>query len=113
MGGAVVAGKAGAIQAKEDRKILQADVVDDLVDGSLQEGGVDGTNGAEAARGHSRGEQDRMLLGDAHIKVAGGMGWPEEIEAGTVGHGSGDGHDARILCGHVRERVRKNLRVSG
>ena len=49
MGGAVVAGEAGAVHAEDDGELLQADVVDDGVEGALQEGGVDGADGAEAA----------------------------------------------------------------
>ncbi len=41
MGRAVVAGEAAAIHAEHDVEILQADVVDDLVEGALQEGGID------------------------------------------------------------------------
>ena len=35
----------------------------------------------------------RVLLGDADIEVAVGMMRPEEVEAGAVGHGGGDGDD--------------------
>ena len=44
--GAVVAGEAAAIHAEDHGQVLQADVVHDLVEGALQEGGIDG---AEAA----------------------------------------------------------------
>ena len=43
------------------------------------------------------------------------MGWrgAEQIEAGAVGHGGGDGDDARVVVGQVGQRIGKNLRVGG
>ena len=111
MRGAVVAGEAGAIHAEKHGKLLQADVVDDRVEGALQEGGVDGADGTIAARGHTGREDDGMFLGDAYVEVALGMARAEEIEAGAVGHGGGDGDDARIHCSQVGKRVGENFRV--
>ncbi len=113
MRGAVVAGEAGAIHAEEDGQLLQADVVDDRIEGALEEGGVDGADGAIAARGHACGEDDRVLFGDADIEVALGMARAEEIEAGAVGHGGGDGDDARVFRGQIGQRVGEDLGVSG
>ena len=73
--------------------------------------GVDGADGAEAARGHAGGKDHGVLFGDAHIEVALGMMRPEEIEAGAVGHGGGDGHDALVLVGQLDERVGEDLGV--
>ena len=70
-------------------------------------------NGPEAARGHARGKDDRVLFGDADIEVAFGMMRAEEIEAGAVGHRGGDGDDALILVGEFHQRVGKDLGVGG
>ena len=35
----------------------------------------------------------------------------EEVEAGAAGHGGGDGDDALVLGGHIRERGGEGLRV--
>ena len=97
MRGAVVAGEAGAVHAEQDGKLLQAHVVDDGIEGALQESGVDGADRTEAARRHAGGKDHRMLFGNADIEVTLGMVGAEEIEAGTVGHRSGDGDDALDL----------------
>ncbi len=87
MRGAVIARKAGTIHAEQNGQFLQADVVDDGVEGALQESGVDGADGAIAARSHASGEEDGVLLSNADVEVAAGMSRAEEIEARAVGHG--------------------------
>ena len=113
MRGAVVAGEAGAVHAEEHGQLLQADVVDDGIEGALQECGIDGADGTKAARGHAGGEDDGVLLGDAHVEVALGMVRAEEIEAGAVGHGGGDGDDAVVLVGQLDEGVGEDFGVGG
>ena len=113
MRGAVVAGEARPIHAEDNGELLQSNVVDDGIEGALQEGGVDGAERAEPARGHSGGEDDRVLFGDADVEVAFGMMRPEKIEAGAVGHGGGDGDDALVLVGELCERVGEDLGVGG
>ncbi len=73
------------------------------IEGALQKGGIDGADRTEAARGHAGGEDHRVLLGDAHVEVALGMMRTEEIEAGAVGHGCGDGHDALVRVGQIAQ----------
>ena len=99
MRGPVVAGEPCAIHAEEYGQLLQSHVVNDGIEGALQEGRVDSTDGPEAARGQAGGEGHRMLLGDAHIEVAFGVMRTEEIEAGATGHGCRDGHNALVLVG--------------
>ena len=98
VGGAVVAGEAAAVHAEDDGEILQRNVVHDLVEGALEEGGVDGAEGAEALGGHARGEEHGVLLGDADVEVALGVVRAEEVERGAVGHGGGDGDDSCRPC---------------
>ena len=73
MRGAVVGGEAAAIHAEDDGQVLQADVVDDRVEGALQEGGVDGAEGLEALGGQAGGEEDGVLLGDADVEILVGV----------------------------------------
>ena len=113
MRGAVVAGEAGAVHAEEHGKLLQRDIVDDGIEGALQKCGVDGADRTEAARGHAGGEDDGVFLGDAHVEVAARMGGAEEIEAGAVGHGGGDGDDARIGVGQLNQCLGEGLGVGG
>ena len=90
---------------------MQADIVDDGIERALKECGVDCTNGAVTARGHSRGKDHGMFLGDTDVEVALRVSRPEEIEAGAVGHGSGDGDDAGVFCGQIAQGVGKNFSV--
>jgi hypothetical protein len=109
--GAVVAGEPGAVHAEDHRQLLQADVVDDGVEGALQEGRIDGADRLESLRGHAGREDDRVLLGDAHVEVALGMVRAEEIERRAVGHGRGDGDDLVVVVGQLHQRVGEDFGV--
>ncbi len=113
VGSAVVARKAAAIHAKDDREVLEADIVDDGVKRALEKGGVDGAKGLEAARGEAGGEDDGVFLGDADVEVAGGVVGAKEIERGAIGHGGGDGDDLRVFVGQFDEGVGEDLGVGG
>ena len=69
--GAVVAGDAGPVEAEHHRLAVEADVVDDLVDGPGEERGVDRDDRAQAAHRHAGGGGDGVLLGDADVDRAG------------------------------------------
>ena len=70
VGRAVVADEPGAVHREHDVELLQADVVDDLVVGALQEGRVDRDDRLDALEREPGGEQHRLLLGDADVEVA-------------------------------------------
>ena len=70
MGRAISAYQAGTIYGKQYRQVLQGDVVDQLVVGALQEGGVNGDHRFQAVAGHAGGEGDAVLFGDADIVIA-------------------------------------------
>ena len=74
VGRSVVADEPGAVHREDDVELLQADVVDDLVEGALQEGRVDRAYRLGALQGQPGGEQDRVLLGDADVVVLLGDG---------------------------------------
>ncbi len=76
--------------AKTTLQLLQADVVDDLVVGALQEGRVDRHHRPRALQGQAAGQQDRLLLGDADVEVAVGQLALEDVQAGAGVHGRGD-----------------------
>ena len=52
-----------------------------------------------------------MLLGDADVEVAFGMMRLEEVEAGAVGHGGGDGDDVLVFVGELHQGVGEDLGV--
>ena len=111
VGGAVVAGEAAAVHTEDDGEILQGNVVDDLVEGALEEGAVDGAEGAEAFGGHAGGEENSVFFGDTYVEVALGVVRPEEIERGAVGHGGGDGYDFVVGGGEFDQAFGENFRV--
>ena len=113
MGGAVVAGKPGAVHAEKHRQLLQRHVVDDGIEGALQECRVDSAHRTEAARGHAGGEDDGVLLGDAHVEVALGMVRTEQVQARAVGHGGGYRNNPRILVGKLHQAGGKGLGIRG
>ena len=81
MCGAIVTDEPCAVEEESDRQILEANVVQHLVEASLQEGGVDRGDRLEALRRETRGKGDRVLL-----RSGGPAGWSEPIEI-TAGGG--------------------------
>ena len=108
MGGAVGADIAGAVDGEAHRQVLDGDVVHHLVIGALQEGRIDGAEGAHALAGETRGESDGVLLGDADIENAGGENLGEFVEPGARGHGGGDGDDAGVVVGFLDQAFGKD-----
>lgn len=88
--GAVVGGEPGAIHAKRDGQVLEANVVDDGVVGALEEGRIDSDDGFEAFAGHTGCGDDGVFLSDTDVEELVGEVFAEEGEAGTGRHGGGD-----------------------
>ena len=66
--GAIFAHYSTTIYSKDYRQFLQGNIVDDLVEGPLQEGGIDRYHWLVSCHRQSRCKGHRMLLGNAHIK---------------------------------------------
>lgn len=66
---AVCADDPGAVDSKQHRQLLDSHIVDHLIVGSLQEGGVDRHHRLVVANRQPGGEGDRMLLGNGDVKV--------------------------------------------
>ena len=69
VGRPVVADQAGPVHREDDVQLLQADVVDELVEGALQEGRVDRADRLGPLDGEAGREEDGVLLGDADVVV--------------------------------------------
>jgi len=67
------------------REALKADVVNDGIESALQEGGVNGAEWTEAARGHAGSEDYRVFLCDSNIEIALGMTGTKQIEPVPLG----------------------------
>ena len=113
MSRAVGSDNASAVENERDRKILDADVVNQLVVGTLKKGAVNGHNGFEAFTGHSARKGHGMLLGNPHIDVLLGNRFLQHVEAGAGGHGCGDPDDATVLFAELDQRLTENLAVAG
>jgi hypothetical protein len=66
--GPVLADEAGPVDADEDRLVVLADVVDDLVEGALEERRVDRDDRPHAAHRQPGRERDGVLFGDADVE---------------------------------------------
>ena len=107
----IIAGKPAAIHAEDDRQVLQANIVHDGIEGTLQESGVNGTERTEAHGGQAGGKDDAVLLGDAHIEIPARVMRTEEVERRSVGHGGGDGHDLGVLVGQLDQGLGKDFGI--
>ena len=104
---------AGPIEHEGHRQVLDADVVDELVVGALQEGAVDGHNRPQTFTGHTCRQGDRVLFGDADIHVLLGNSFLQQIQAGSSGHGGGDAHHAAVLFAELDQGLAEHLAVTG
>ena len=109
--GPVVPDQPGAVHREHDVQPLQADVVDDLVVGALEEGGVDRRDRLRALERQASGEEDRVLLGDAHVVVALRQLLLEDVQAGAGVHGRGDADHPVVAAALCHERVAEDGRV--
>ncbi len=104
--GAVLAHQTGTIDADDDGSVVLADVVHDLVEGALQERGVQRHERPLAGESHAGRQGHRVLLGDADVVGAMREALAEGGHAGAGGHARRDGHDARVLLGDA-DRARR------
>jgi hypothetical protein len=99
------------VHAELDVQILQAHVVDYLVEGALQERRVDGADGLQAFRRHPGGEGDAVLLGDAHVEGALGELFENLVNARAVGHRGRERDDLLVLRHQLAHRLPEDRRV--
>src|ERR1700733_1589783 len=111
MGWAIIARKSTTIHAEDDGQVLQTNIMHDGVEGSLQESGVDGTDGTEAHGGKASGKDDTMFLGDTYIEISTRMMRAEKVECGSIGHGRSDGHYLGVLIRQFDQRIGKHFGV--
>ena len=109
MRGAIGGGEAGAVHAEGDGEVLQGDVVDDLVVGALEEGGVNRADGAEALGGETGGEKHGVFLGDADVEELFRDLVGEVDQTRAAGHGAGDTEDLGVGLGEADEGVAEDV----
>ena len=113
VGGAVGTHQARAVQRQHHGQLLQGHIVDQLVVGALQKGGVNSHHWAQALAGHASGKGECVLLGNADIVVAVGKAAVKLHHARALAHGRGDGHQLGVLRGHVAQPLAKHLGEGG
>ena len=81
-----------AVDSKQHRQLLDGNVMDHLIVGALQEGGVDRHHRFVSTNRQTRREGDCVLLGNRHVKILVRVFFGELDHAGTFTHGRGDRH---------------------
>mmetsp|Transcript_16006 Transcript_16006/g.53638 ORF Transcript_16006/g.53638 Transcript_16006/m.53638 type:complete len:233 (-) Transcript_16006:939-1637(-) len=113
MGWPVVADETRTVDHEANRERLNDAVVNDLVVPSLEEGGVNGTEGLQAIHCHAGSESHRVLLGDADVERSLGKDLSELVQPRPSRHGRGDAADRRVLSRELDEGVGEDRRVGG
>ena len=97
MGHTVLADNAATVDAEGHRQALDSHVVDDRVITALQEGAVDGAEGAHAVLGKPPGKGHGVTLADAHVKGAARHGLEHERHRCAARHGGGNADNPVVL----------------
>ena len=100
---------AGAVHREDDRQPLEADFLEDLIVGPLEERGVDRHHWLYPAGREPRRERHGMLLRDADIEEPVGETIGEPVEPGPLCHRGHHGHDAGITLRQLNHRVSEDL----
>ena len=106
---AVAADKAGAVDAENNRQILQGDFLKNLVEASLEERGINADKRFCAGFCKACGDIDGNAFGDADIEKSLREFFTEFRKAGGVAHRGGDGDDTIILFGKVGKGVAEGV----
>ena len=108
----VAADEACAVNRENDGKVRQADIVFDFVVSALQESGVDGNDGAQAARGEPACESDGVLFCDTHVDESFWEFFCEIGHTGSAAHSCGDDDDFFIIFCGFANGIRKDFCIS-
>ena len=111
MGLPVASHKPCPVHRKEHRQVLDTDIVQDLVIGSLQEGGIDSHHGPEPGRSHACRGRDCMGLRDSHVKKAVRKLLSKGSQPRTVRHGGSNRHQFRMLLPQLTELPGEHIRI--
>ena len=93
----VAAGDAGAVEDERHTRPVQCAVHEHLVEGPVEEGRVDRDDRVQSGEGQPGGHRHGVLLGDADVEDAVGVGGGEAVEPDRDEHRRGDGDDVGPL----------------
>ncbi len=111
MGLAIITNNTAAVNGKDNGQILEADIVDELVKGALQEGGIYGHDGYKTLRRQPGGKGNRMLLADSHVKNPLrklSRGYTQIV---SLRHSRGNRHQLRVLPSQTKHGLGEHLAV--
>ena len=113
MGRAVSADKSRPVHGETHRKVLQGNVMHDLIVSALQEGGIDSDEGLVAFGRKPCGECHPVLFGNADVTEAAGKFLFEQIKARAGRHSRGNRHNLVIFARRRQQAVGENAGIAG
>ena len=113
MGLPVASHKARPVNGKHHRKVLDAHVMEDLVIGPMQKGGIHRKHRPKPRRSQTGRKGNPMGLRNPHIKKTIREHILEPLQACPVRHGCRDSHQPLIPISHFPHHRRKNVGIIG
>ena len=98
MAGPIFANESSTIDTEKHWLIVLAGIMDDLIPGALQEGGIDRNHRSATAHRDPRCGCNGMLLSNANVIETIWICSGELVEAGSCWHACGDRYDPSIGC---------------
>ena len=111
VGRPVGADQPGAVEAEDDRQVLQRHLLEDLVVRPLEERAVDVDDRPGARLGHPGGEGDGVALADADVEELVGEGLADPLELVPLAHRRGDHRDRGVALARREQRVADRVGV--
>ncbi len=109
---AVATRDAATIETELHIQILNADVMNDLIESALQESRIDGADRLQPFDRQTGSEGHAVLFRDAYVKRPIGKSFERVANAGAVRHGRGQRDDLLVPLHQLAKRFAKYLRVS-
>ncbi len=114
MGAAIGSGEERAIEGEDDGEFLHADVLEEVVESSLEEGGVDGDDDFFlSAVGEAAGKGDGVPFGNADVEAAVGIALHKLIEARAGRHSGSDAENVWVGVGEFEEVTAEDFGKGG
>ena len=98
-------GDSGPIEHEGDPGLVQGDIHQHLVEGTVYEGRVERDHRMQAPERHPGRRRDSVLLGDTDIQHPVRILLRELVQARRAEHGGGDAHDRGVLVGEVHDLI--------
>ena len=105
---AVRPGDARAVEHERHTRFVQRHVHEHLIEGAVDEGGVEGDHRMQAAECHPGSGCHRVLLRYADVEDAIRIFLSEAVEPGRTQHGRGDSDDLGVGVGDLDDLVGEN-----